>query len=166
MNKTDLLNSSRCELCGCSRSLEVHHIIPKTEYLLYRSKRKTISVEISREAKIIVRAPLKMTVKDIEAFLNSKSEWINKHLLEARKRIEEAPAPLSEDEKNKLKKRAKQFLSERVSYYAELMGVEYGSISIRAQKTRFGSCSTKKNLNFFEVFLHLVEFFVFTISLS
>jgi predicted metal-dependent hydrolase len=82
----------------------------KTEYLLYRSKRKTISVEISREAKIIVRAPLKMTVKDIEAFLNSKSEWINKHLLEARKRIEEAPAPLSEDEKNKLKKRAKQFL--------------------------------------------------------
>ena len=120
----------------------------KTEYLLYRSKRKTISVEISREAKIIVRAPLKMTVKDLEAFLNSKSEWINKHLLEVRKRIEEAPAPLSEDEKNKLKKRAKQFLSERVSYYAELMGVEYGSISIRAQKTRFGSCSTKKNLNF------------------
>ena len=120
----------------------------KTEYLLYRSKRKTISVEISREAKVIVRAPLKMTVKDIESFLASKSEWINKHLNEARKRIAEAPTPLSEDEKNKLKKRAKQFLNERVLYYAELMGVEYGRIAIRTQKTRFGSCSTKKNLNF------------------
>ena len=36
----------------------------------------------------------------------------------------------------------------RVKYFAELMGVEYGGITIRNQKTRWGSCSGKKNLNF------------------
>ena len=120
----------------------------KYEYVLKRSKRKSISVEISREAKIIVRAPLKMSIKDIEAFLNSKSQWIDKHLSDAKDKLATMPRKLTEAEKNELRKNAKILITKRVEYFAKLMGVEYKRISVKFQKTRFGSCSTKKNLNF------------------
>ena len=45
-------------------------------------------------------------------------------------------------------KRAKKEIPARVDFYAKHMGVEYGRIAFRAQKTRFGSCSSKGNLNF------------------
>lgn len=117
-------------------------------YELRRSKRKTISVEISREAKIIVRAPLKMSVKDIENFLNSKSEWINTNFDKVKKNLADLPPKLTADEIAQLKKKAKKEIPNRVDFYAKQMCVEYGRIALRSQKTRFGSCSTKKNLNF------------------
>ena len=118
------------------------------EYELKRSKRKTISVEISRDARIIVRAPLRMSIRDIEAFLNSKQGWIEKHLSSLKQKLVEMPAILTDDERKDLVKQAKIDIPRRVYFYATLMGVEYGKIAIRTQKTRFGSCSSKKNLNF------------------
>ena len=118
------------------------------KYELKRSKRKTISVEISREATIIVRAPLKMSIRDIEAFLNSKREWIISHLGKVEQKLLDIPPKLTSSELFELKKRAKKELPIRVDFYANQMGVEYGRIALRTQKTRFGSCSTKKNLNF------------------
>ena len=120
----------------------------KYDYILKKSKRNSISVEISREAKIIVRAPLKMSVKETDAFLSSKSEWIDKHLSDMKQRLATMPRKLTEAEKNELKKNAKIVITKRVEYFAKLMGVEYKKISVKFQKTRFGSCSTKKNLNF------------------
>ena len=117
-------------------------------YQLKRSKRKSISVEISREAKIIVRAPNKMSIKEIEAFLNSKSEWIDKHLADMNKKLASMPRKLSDAEKNELKKNSKIVITKRVEYFAKIMGVDYNRISIKFQKTRFGSCSTKNNFNF------------------
>ena len=55
---------------------------------------------------------------------------------------------LSEAEINELKARAAEVIPARVSYYAQIVGVEYGRITIRCQKTRWGSCSSKGNLNF------------------
>ena len=44
--------------------------------------------------------------------------------------------------------KAKETITKRVSYFARLMGVSYRNITIREQKTRWGSCSSEKNLNF------------------
>ena len=117
------------------------------KYELRRSKRKTVSVEISREARIIVRAPLKMPLRYIDAFLQSKSSWITEHLERVKSTVAQMPPKLSEQELSELRERAKKEIPARVSLYASLMGVEYGKITVRTQKTRFGSCSSKGNLN-------------------
>ena len=44
--------------------------------------------------------------------------------------------------------KALQVLPEKVEHYARIIGVTYGRITIRNQKTRWGSCSSKGNLNF------------------
>ena len=56
--------------------------------------------------------------------------------------------PLSDEQIKALAKQAKKVIPDRVAYYARLVGVTYGRISIRNQKTRWGSCSAQGNLNF------------------
>ena len=55
---------------------------------------------------------------------------------------------LTSEDLRQLAKKAVSVIPLRVSYYARLMGVTYGNITIRAQRTRWGSCSQKGNLNF------------------
>ena len=43
---------------------------------------------------------------------------------------------------------AQQILPQKVAAWAQKMGVEYNNIVIKDQKTLWGSCSQKKNLNF------------------
>ena len=47
-----------------------------------------------------------------------------------------------------LAQEARRVIPERVAVYAPLVGVSYGRITIRSQRTRWGSCSAKGNLNF------------------
>ena len=50
------------------------------EYKVIKSGRKTVSLEISRDAEVIVRAPYGTKDKFIEEFVNSHKSWIEKHL--------------------------------------------------------------------------------------
>ncbi|MCR4584773.1 MAG: M48 family metallopeptidase [Lachnospiraceae bacterium] len=122
------------------------------EIELIRSKRRTLVIEITPDAKVVVRAPLKVSVDEINRFIGEKADWIDKHLkmMEKRKMERESAdvKPLSRQEIKLLTTRAKRILPERVRYYADIMGVQYGRITIRMQKSRWGSCSSKKNLNF------------------
>jgi predicted metal-dependent hydrolase len=43
---------------------------------------------------------------------------------------------------------ARKVIPQKVAYYARIMGVTYGRITIRNQKTRWGSCTSTGNLNF------------------
>lgn len=117
---------------------------------IIRSRRKTISIRIKTDLNIEVRAPLKVSDARINEFLNEKSNWIEKHMLKIKEQQKqrEQIVPLTEDEIRELANKAKEIIPERVKYYAELMGVSYGRITIRNQKTRWGSCSSKGNLNF------------------
>lgn len=55
---------------------------------------------------------------------------------------------ISESELKEITKKAKKIIPIKVAYFADKMGVSYGRISIRHQRTRWGSCSSEGNLNF------------------
>ena len=114
-----------------------------------RSSRKTLSIQL-KPGEIIARAPLRMKGKEIYAFIELKKDWIEKHLaaISEREKKLSAAVPFSEAEIKELTKRAKLLIPERVKYYAPKIGVTYGRITIRSQRTRWGSCSSKGNLNF------------------
>ena len=116
---------------------------------IFRSKRKTISIEI-KNTDVIVRAPLSMNDRDIYTFVDKKKDWIEKHLNLNLKRQEEIKniKPYTLEEVRALADKAMNVLPEKVSYYAAIIGVDYGRITIRNQRTRWGSCSSKGNLNF------------------
>lgn len=111
-----------------------------------KSRRKTISVEVRPDGEVIVRAPLYASKRDIELFIESRRNWIAKHL--AKVKTAEPAEYLTGDEIKALAEKALKVIPGKVEYYARRIGVSYGRITIRNQKTRWGSCSSKGNLNF------------------
>ena len=120
------------------------------EVKVIRSNRRTISLEITSSGEILVRAPRRMSEVEIRAFVESKSSWLAKHLQkkERDKELLQEAGRFTEEEIKRLQALAKKVIPEKVAYYARLMGVTYGRISIRKQKSRWGSCSREGNLNF------------------
>ena len=114
---------------------------------LIRSARRTIAVEI-RNGKVIVRAPLRMSKVEIERFVASKTDWINKHLEASKQRQSISVQPFTAAEIQQLADAALLDIPQRVRKYVAIIGVTVGRITIRNQKTRWGSCSSKGNLNF------------------
>ena len=122
------------------------------EYKLIRSNRKTIGIEVKPDLTVIVRAPRRATVREIERIITEKESWIRKHLEKMRmkkEQLEESGVKMLGDEEiRELTQRAKEYIPGRVRYFAGIMGVSYGRITIRKQKSLWGSCSAKGNLNF------------------
>ncbi len=122
-------------------------------YTFIRSKRRTIGITVKPDGSVTVRAPLGCSKKRAEAFVLEKMAWIEraqKRMAERRAMAgNEAAAPaFTKAELEDLKKQAKRAIPPMVEQTAKEIGVTYGTIAIRAQKTRWGSCSSKGNLNF------------------
>lgn len=119
------------------------------EYELIRSNRKTIALSISKELKVIVKAPLNMPAKDIERFIIKHAHWIEKHRVMMRENNENRENnTLSDEQINKLRQKAKEVLPHKVDHYAGIMGVKPKGIKITSATTRWGSCSAKNSLCF------------------
>ena len=115
---------------------------------IIRSKRRTIAIEVKKDLRIVVRVPLEMKDNDIQRFVMEKQRWIEKHLQIVKKRNEEKETPFTVEEIHALADAALKDLLQRVAKYAPIVGVTVGRITIRNQRSRWGSCSAKGNLNF------------------
>ena len=120
------------------------------ETIVIRSRRKTLSMQVKGDGQVEIRAPLRTSDAEIRRFLETHRRWLEKHLQKAQA-LQQAKAgvrKLTAAETAELKKKAKRILPERVAYWAPLIGVRPGRIAVRCQKTRWGSCSARGNLNF------------------
>lgn len=121
---------------------------------IIRSARRTIGLEVGPSGKVVLRAPRKVPYRMLQSFLEERKDWIiEKHQLMEQIRREEAEREskdyeLDPEKKNSYRCQAGKVLAARAAYYAEQMGVDYGRITVKETKTRWGSCSTKGNLNF------------------
>ena len=160
------------------------------EYRLIKSKRKTISIQIDKDAQIIVKAPHSVSQRYIEDFILSKRDWIEKNvhkvqqtaaLRQPKKFIggevfmlfgkEYMLCISSVDSKIKIiddriffpqkfmdspkehmvkfyKKIARKYLNERTQKIASQLNLHYNNLKITSADKRWGSCSSKKNINF------------------
>lgn len=119
---------------------------------IIKSSRRTIELQICTDGHVRVRAPFYMTDAEIADFLNKKTNWIDKHRTQMKERqqmkTQEPVRRLSPQDIRALADQAMQIIPDKVRFYAEKIGVDYGRGTIRNQKTRWGSCSAKGNLNF------------------
>ena len=121
-------------------------------YEIIRSKRKTYGISVAPGGKVTVRIPLRGSERFAVSMAEEKTEWIATTVRKMQA-VEHRP---SQTEKTPYERRleapyrqaAKEYIPKRVAFFAGELGVTYGTITIRDQKTRWGSCSSKGNLSF------------------
>ena len=114
--------------------------------LLERSQRaKHISVSIRPFKGIRVAVPRGVSFKKAESVALAKKKWMLKHSLRMNRREQEA-VDLKKSQQLDPDKARKQ-LVKRLDELSKKHGISYNRVFIRNQKTRWGSCSQKNNIN-------------------
>ena len=116
------------------------------DYQVVYSGRKTLSLCI-KDCKVIVKAPYGTKNAKIESLVLSHEKWILTHIEKQKKKCERF-GNVTDRRAEELRALAKEVLPQRTAYYANIMGLRYNRITITSAKKRFGSCSSKGNLNF------------------
>ena len=93
-----------------------------TEYELVRSRRKTLSVQVTRECRVIVRAPLRLAKREIDRFVFEHADWIARALAHQRTLAEAHPEP-DEARARVLAERAVREIPPKVRHYSAIMGL-------------------------------------------
>ena len=116
-----------------------------------RSGRKSLGLEVRPDGTVLARIPARLSDRELKAFIEKQQDWILKKVDQVKKRADartkiKVPSvdALSDAEIQKIKDK----IADRVKYYCAVMQVTVGRITIRNQKTRWGSCSSAGNVNF------------------
>lgn len=117
------------------------------EYNVIHSDRKTISITVDEECKIIVRAPKYAKREDVDAYILSKKPWLEKAMKKQLKRRAERKE-YTEEQILEMRSRAKELIPLKVAYFSRIMGVVPAYVKINSARKRYGSCSGKNGLNF------------------
>ncbi len=107
------------------------------EYEIKYSKIKNIYIQI-KNGKIIIKAPKRVSKKEIEKIVEQKSEWIQKTLEKESKKQKKKELYTKEEFKKIIEKNANELIKET--------GLKPNKITIKQIKYAWGSCSSKKNI--------------------
>lgn len=118
-------------------------------YTLRRSFRaRRIRLTVSRDGAIIVTIPIGIQETVAQRFIAEKMNWISKKVKYFRDHPTAPVIRRTRQDYLQHKEQARQIISELVNRYCTDYGFKFKSISIRNQKTCWGSCSRRGNLNF------------------
>ena len=121
---------------------------------LIRSDRRSLGLEIRKVpdggAELLIRAPRRMKLSYVERFIKEKEQWITeKYQAALVEKSRPKPIEIPEYVTNQwLRTEGAARFQQKAAFWAARMNVTYGRITIRDQKTRWGSCSSRGNLNF------------------
>ena len=128
-----------------TQSFSVHNF----SYTIRRTKMsKRIKLSVHSDGRCVVSAPRYVPQYLIKQFVISKSEWIMERLDKIERAKAGRPKPPTKAEIETLKKTALALIKARLEYFNTSYGYEWKDIRIKNQKTRWGSCSKRGNLNF------------------
>ncbi len=118
--------------------------------LVYSSNRRSISIQITDDKKIIIKIPNGFPTHQLDAFLSDKKEWILKtyQSIPSKRELNIKERHRLEALEKRYRKVAKEYIPQRVAYFCQFTGGSYEKVVIRDQKTRWGSCSSNKTLSF------------------
>lgn len=121
----------------------------KIKYVLKRNAlSKSVRLSVQSDGQVVVTAPRWVSVRIINKFVNSKEDWIKESLEKVKINKNNTRPGGSRAEFTKYQKRAKQLAVRKVKEMNQFYNFDYNKITIRFTSTRWGSCSSKKNLNF------------------
>lgn len=118
-------------------------------YQLKRNRRaRNVRLSVSCEGTVVVTLPWLVPDFLAERFVREKADWIARKVSEMAGRERPILARAGKREYLKRKDEALAFVTERVAEWNRLYGFTYRNISVRNQKSRWGSCSKLGNLSF------------------
>ncbi|TEU02755.1 MAG: M48 family peptidase [Dehalococcoidia bacterium] len=127
-----------------SSTVEIDGVGP---VLFERSKRaRRLSVSVKRLTGVRVAIPYGVSFKKAEEFVRARTDWINKHL-DRIEQFEREYTSITQNSPDIDMARAKRKLSRRLKHLAEKHGFTYNRVFIRNQRTRWGSCSSRRNIS-------------------
>jgi len=130
----------------------------KINYEIRRNKRsKNIRLSIYPTGRIVVSAPTLLPKFLIDVFVSSKKDWIKKKLECVTKRLLISPKIFTQKDFIDNKKKSLDLVKLKLIKFNQYYQFSYNTVTVRNQKTRWGSCSSKKNLNFNYKILFLQE---------
>lgn len=119
------------------------------EYQLRRSWRaQRMRMAVYCGGELVVTVPRSFSESLAEKFIREKAEWVVGKIEYFRKFKNKVFLGSNRREYLKNKKVALELARAKVAHFSEIYKLEYNRISIRNQRTRWGSCSKKGNLNF------------------
>lgn len=127
-----------------SKIVEIDGVGP---VLFERSRRaRRLSVSVKRLTGVRVAIPYAVSFKKAEKFVSARTDWINKHL-DRIEQFEREYATVTQNSPDIDIAKAKRKLSRRLKQLAEKHGFTYNRVFIRNQRTRWGSCSSRRNIS-------------------
>jgi len=121
----------------------------KIKYLLKISKRaKRLRLTIYCNTSLVVTKPTDLNQNIVDKFIITKKDWILSKLEYFNKHKENNLFKNNREKYLENKKEALEFIIERINYFNKKYDFKFNKIKIKSQKTRWGSCSKKGNLNF------------------
>lgn len=115
-------------------------------YELIRSGRRTVSLEVTRECTVRVRAPLRMPKKEIDAFVAAHQAWVERQLEKQSRLL--PPPEFDAEEIARRKEITRRRVEPLAEHYAARMGLRYAGIRVTVARRRYGSCSAADSLCF------------------
>lgn len=130
-----------------TRTILLHN--KAVEYSIKRSNRaKRLRLAVYYDGSLIVTIPKNFPSSKVEKYIIEKSKWVLEKLEYFKKLSYSNALRIKDDQFEVYKDEAKKVIERRIKHFNKNYGFKFGKITIKAQKTKWGSCSKKGNLNF------------------